>query len=485
MEITVKKQRQMSFRETLDFCVSSILHRFSRSLLTLSVVILAVAFFMYLQCDNFFRREIRGTVRAEVQQSRAGAKLASLLFSPYSHTEFVRMIAGCDDELLCQLGKSFSWDDFEAKRIRRTAVAIAVLEGFFKELPPGKLQIFLAGGKGLSDLEKFSSMPADRVIRQSRTLGINLPMERKDIEFFMADYPASLRDLRRAEVQWKAFQRKLCTYAGIRPSGTAVRSGRSWMIGLGAEQELKLQKFLAGEKFLPDRIRWEKMMEYLKIQDARDRVSAHLALPAVRQQWRRTFGAEAYTRLDEKLAILDRKECRAFGGALTDSERSAVARATRERLRLNALQESFMISETDLAEEDHSRQIYLMTLAFFVCVIGITNAMLMSITERFSEIATLKCLGATDFFILVQIVLESLLQGILGGIAGIFFGFLAAVAANFISAGSLFFGAWNFVGPAEAACWSLAAGIVLAILSSIYPAVKASCMAPMEAMRVQ
>ena len=72
-----------------------------------------------------------------------------------------------------------------------------------------------------------------------------------------------------------------------------------------------------------------------------------------------------------------------------------------------------------------------------------------------------------------------------GGVAGVIIGLLAASAANIVSAGSRFFGVWNFPALGNAALWSLFAGIILAILSAIYPAVKAARMAPMEAMRVQ
>ena len=49
--------------------------------------------------------------------------------------------------------------------------------------------------------------------------------------------------------------------------------------------------------------------------------------------------------------------------------------------------------------------------------------MLMSVTERFREIGTMKCLGALDTFIVKLFLLESTFQGLAGTSAGIVIGF--------------------------------------------------------------
>ena len=53
------------------------------------------------------------------------------------------------------------------------------------------------------------------------------------------------------------------------------------------------------------------------------------------------------------------------------------------------------------------RQAWLVTISLLVCVIGIANAMLMSVTERYKEIGTMKCLGALDLFVVELFLLES------------------------------------------------------------------------------
>jgi hypothetical protein len=57
---------------------------------------------------------------------------------------------------------------------------------------------------------------------------------------------------------------------------------------------------------------------------------------------------------------------------------------------------------------------WLMSLALLVAFVGILNAMLMSVTERFREIGTMKCLGALDSFIIKLFLIESLFQGGVG-----------------------------------------------------------------------
>ena len=91
-EIIVKKQRQMTFAETLDFCLSSIRHRFMRSILTLSVVILAVAFFMFLQCSNIFKNSVKSNVEQEILESRKASRILSLLYTTKSPRNFASML---------------------------------------------------------------------------------------------------------------------------------------------------------------------------------------------------------------------------------------------------------------------------------------------------------------------------------------------------------------------------------------------------------
>jgi putative ABC transport system permease protein len=77
----------------------------------------------------------------------------------------------------------------------------------------------------------------------------------------------------------------------------------------------------------------------------------------------------------------------------------------------------------DVGPEDTSiganpKQRWIIILSLLVCVVGIINAQLMAVTERFREIGTMKCLGALDRFILRLFILEAGMQGIAGAVAG-------------------------------------------------------------------
>jgi len=78
-------------------------------------------------------------------------------------------------------------------------------------------------------------------------------------------------------------------------------------------------------------------------------------------------------------------------------------------------------------QEAQMRQIWLVTMSLIVCTVGIANSMLMSVTERFKEIGTMKCLGALDAFIVKLFLLEACFLGIIASFIGFAIGFTGAV----------------------------------------------------------
>jgi hypothetical protein len=78
---------------------------------------------------------------------------------------------------------------------------------------------------------------------------------------------------------------------------------------------------------------------------------------------------------------------------------------------------------TGITQEQRDFQKWWVVIAVAIAFVGITNAIMMSVTERIKEIGTLKCLGACDMHIVKIFFFETLLLGILGGILGAFLGY--------------------------------------------------------------
>lgn len=133
--------------------------------------------------------------------------------------------------------------------------------------------------------------------------------------------------------------------------------------------------------------------------------------------------------------------------------------------------------------EEESKQTWLISLSLLVCVVGIANAMLMSVTERFREIGTMKCLGALDSFIVKLFLLESTFQGVAGTTAGIIIGFALTFLLGLLDYGGYVLDYFPLSKIAESAGYALVVGTSLSLIGAMLPAYRAAKMEPVEAMR--
>ena len=134
-------------------------------------------------------------------------------------------------------------------------------------------------------------------------------------------------------------------------------------------------------------------------------------------------------------------------------------------------------------DEERSKQTWLISLSLLVCVVGIANAMLMSVTERFREIGTMKCLGALDSFIIKLFLLESTFQGAAGTLVGIGIGLLLTMLLALLDYGLFVFTYFPAMGMLRSAAAATVAGTSLSLMGAMLPAYKAAKMEPVEAMR--
>lgn len=122
--------------------------------------------------------------------------------------------------------------------------------------------------------------------------------------------------------------------------------------------------------------------------------------------------------------------------------------------------------------------IFIGLITLLGAAIGLMNIMLVSVTERTREIGICKSLGATRRTILVQFLVEAIVICQIGGLVGIIFGILAGNAVTFMFGGA-FVIPWAWIALGFSLCF------VVGVLSGLYPALKASKLDPIEALRYE
>ncbi|MCZ2075355.1 MAG: ABC transporter permease [Bryobacteraceae bacterium] len=149
--------------------------------------------------------------------------------------------------------------------------------------------------------------------------------------------------------------------------------------------------------------------------------------------------------------------------------------------------DNFWISTPDQMIEDFHAMtstvalvmVVLSSIGLLVGGIGVMNIMLVSVTERTKEIGVRKAVGARRLDIILQFLTEAAALTSVGGLLGIFFGWIVSLAAGLLFP-SL---------PTHVPLWAVTAGILVSVgvglFFGIWPAGKAARLDPVEALRYE
>ena len=133
-------------------------------------------------------------------------------------------------------------------------------------------------------------------------------------------------------------------------------------------------------------------------------------------------------------------------------------------------------------EQNRMQQMFLggiAAISLLVGGIGIMNIMLVTVTERTREIGIRKAIGAERKSIIAQFLIEACLICGLGGIIGIAIGYLGtAIVCQLV----LKFIVWPSVSVTVG---SFAFSVAMGVIFGLYPAIKASGLQPVEALRAE
>ncbi len=167
------------------------------------------------------------------------------------------------------------------------------------------------------------------------------------------------------------------------------------------------------------------------------------------------------------------------------------ARGTMRLVRRDPLgqPDSFRIESADALVKDLEETTGVLRVGGFVvgfitligAAIALMNIMLVSVTERTREIGIRKSLGATPRLIRLQFLIEAIVICLLGGIGGVLLGLaIGNLISQVVSQGEgAFVVPWLWMSLGIVIC------VAVGLFSGIYPAIRASRLDPIEALRYE
>lgn len=484
--MSIPEQPRLGFVRTLQITLEGLRYRLFRSLLLVISITVAVGFVMNTLAEGLVHHDLaRYRLRVLGEMDELARESSRWLSAP-TEDELLAELAGADPGSRPWLeARHFgNLDQAELDFLQSGLSQAGDLAEFLEGLNATQRLVLVGTDRGVAALDRLHEKTARHQFLNhlARFRGVRLPWDERTFVELLDNWPRLRAGLgkihagrRGAVVAASRALRLPPADALAKNSSAASEAVRAAGFRLDADQLLRLTTTA------------RRLMQTREIEDA-------LSISAVRQVIAERAGimAPAVKPADfwEVLATSNDLEwfrsvwLKHSEGAAGFGEEELRALAARRRLEL-LVGDSSLSARNETGALLETRTAWLIGLASLVCVVGIVNAMLMSVVERYREIATLKCLGALDRFILGTFFAEGCLLGLAGGLGGALLGAGLGFSRMWMKFPLLAPAAINTAVFLQAMLATACAGVILAALAALYPAWRAARLAPMEAMRVE
>lgn len=488
-QIDVQPQPLLSFSRTFGIAISGVKYRLFRALVTVAVISVAMAFLMNILAESLIKKTIAETAAEQIAELRRIDRWIARLSVAQTAREIIEAASdkNLDATARANLRNFGQLDEDGIAQLQQLAAEAAVYLTFFEDLDYGRRRVLIGSAESTFIFDRLQDA-------ETRARFFERLDEMKTVRFvtgeeaftgFLDRWPMLKTGIERIRNGQTAAIQSIQQSLGDRSLLDAMREADGAfgevMRGAGFTLPAEEASSLAGQVGqIADNALIEAAINSVAIRQAvaarRDVLPGDVTPSLV---W------GMLTSNEQAVWFLERM--RENGYRVDEWTAEKINQLADERAN------AFLLKQAELATAGTSgglmgigkRMTWLAMVSMLVCAVGIANAMLMSVTERFREIATLKCLGALDGFIMTVFLIEASVLGLVGGVIGTLIGLIIASLRMLGAFKGLLLEAIA-PGPIIAASLlSIGVGIILAAVSAVYPSFRAARLAPMEAMRIE
>jgi len=486
--IDVQPQPLLGFKRTFGIALSGVKYRLFRAMVTVAVISVAMAFLMNILAESLIKKTVAANAADQISDMRRVDRWIARLSIPQTAGEIINQAAaGLDDSARANVQTAGGLTPDEINMLVSTSKDAALLLAFFTDLDYGRRRVLVGSAEDTTIFDRLQDAGTRENFfsRLADMKTLRLPASNEQFESFLSSWPALRGQIERIRAGQATAIAGIARELGGKTVMEALRDAngefgnkiRSAGFSLHADEAALLADQVGA---IADKTMIEDAINKTEVRQA---VSARLDIlpgdvtPSV--VWGNLSDAESAN------WFLGQMTAAGYNVAGWNAGRVQTLATERDRAFLLKQAELETTGTTGGLMGIGQRMTWLALVSMLVCAVGIANAMLMSVTERFREIATLKCLGALDGFIMTVFLIEASILGLVGGIIGTIIGLLISILRML----GIFKGLLLESIPGDAlllaSLLSIGIGIVLAAISAVYPSLRAARLAPMEAMRIE